>query len=441
MLALKLPQLQNLIKRDPASYAEEFHIQRKHFDSELEIFKLKPTRDSIRFTELVTFMSHTVPCYRNECEYIPHQLMILLETLGNILYPDVRIKIFQALIILRNKSMIDAVNLIKLCFKLFNIADKEFRSSLYNYIIFDIKSINLKKFDEKLNKTIQALLFNIVSNDKSMSAQKTVEIVSELYRKRIWVDERTVNVLGLACVNSDTKVMMLAINFFLGIETKMAEDEDAEKKSEIKDVNYHEHSKKTKKRFRQVQKQIEKNDKKRKNSDNREAVPLFPAIQLLNDPSSISETLLSRLRSSSERFEVKLLLMNFISRLLGCHKLIVLGFYSFIQKYLTSHQKNVTQIFAYFIQAVHELIPPEEIIPVIKIIATNFITERCGEEILTVGINAIREIISRIPAILHEPYMEILVQDIAQYVHKMHKIVVSAARGVINLVRLVMKRR
>lgn len=33
------------------------------------------------------------------------------------------------------------------------------------------------------------------------------------------------------------------------------------------------------------------------------------------------------------RFEVKLLLMNFLSRLIGHHKLLVLNFYSFVQRY------------------------------------------------------------------------------------------------------------
>ena len=61
-LALKLPQLQNMIKRDPESYKEEFDMQRRRYENELEIFKLRPTMDSERFTDLVTFMSHVIIC-------------------------------------------------------------------------------------------------------------------------------------------------------------------------------------------------------------------------------------------------------------------------------------------------------------------------------------------------------------------------------------------
>lgn len=98
-------------------------------------------------------------------------------------------------------------------------------------------------------------------------------------------------------------------------------------------------------------------------------------------------------------------MMNFISRLIGCHKLIIYKFYSFLQKYLTSHQAEVTHILAYLIQSCHELVPPEELLPVVKAIAYNFITERCRNEVITVGINSIREIFVRVPTLLKEQDM------------------------------------
>lgn len=166
-----------------------------------------------------------------------------------------------------------------------------------------------------------------------------------------------------------------------------------------------------------------------------ETVPLFPAIQLIYDPQNLCEKLFKKLRSPGEKFEVKLLLMNFISRLIGCHKLVLLSFYSFMQRYLTSHQKDVTFILAYLIQGCHDLVPPEELMPVIKAIAYNFITERCTNEVIAVGINSVREIIARIPSILREPDMDDFITDLAQYSRKTHKSVMTAAHGVVNLVR------
>jgi protein SDA1 len=437
-VTLKLPQLQNLIKRDPTAYKEEFLMQKRHFDSELDIFKLRPTKDSERFTELVTFMSHIAGCYVEETKELTKAIIELLEVNASILHPDVRIKLFQALILMRNKNLIDPVLLIKLSFKLFSVNDKSLRVGLSEYIFNDIKAINIKKQHESINRSIQAVLYNVVAEDTTVTARKTVDILSELYRRRVWTDSRTVNVIGNACLSPSTRVVVSAVNFFLGIETKMHEDEEEEKSSALKtDINYHEHSKKTRKRQRDVQKQIERSSKQRREQEKKvhESTPLFPAIQMLHDPQSLAEKLFKKLRQSGERFEVKLLLMNFVSRLIGCHRLLLLSFYSFLQRYLTSHQQEVTHILAYLIQSCHDLVPPEDILPVIKAIAYNFITERCNNEVITVGINSVREIISRVPAVLREPGMDDFVQDLAMYGRKAHKSVMIAAHGIINLVR------
>jgi protein SDA1 len=72
---------------------------------------------------------------------------------------------------------------------------------------------------------------------------------------------------------------------------------------------------------------------------------LFPAINLLNDPQGVAEKVFKRLRSSNERFEVKLLMMNFISRVIGGHQLLMLPFYSFLQRYIQSHQVYYTHTY------------------------------------------------------------------------------------------------
>jgi protein SDA1 len=42
----------------------------------------------------------------------------------------------------------------------------------------------------------------------------------ELYRKSIWRDERTVNVISTACFSDITKLAVTAIKFFLGTGKK-----------------------------------------------------------------------------------------------------------------------------------------------------------------------------------------------------------------------------
>lgn len=52
-----LPQLQNLIKRDPSSYREEFMQQYNHYLSLLEVFRLNPGQENKSLDELVMFIA------------------------------------------------------------------------------------------------------------------------------------------------------------------------------------------------------------------------------------------------------------------------------------------------------------------------------------------------------------------------------------------------
>lgn len=61
------------------------------------------------------------------------------------------------------------------------------------------------------------------------------------------------------------------------------------------------------------------------------------------------------------------------------------------------------------IEACHDLIPPEELKPVIEKIISNFVTEYCGNQQITVGLNTIREILTRMPLALDEEQIEHLI--------------------------------
>jgi protein SDA1 len=72
-------------------------------------------------------------------------------------------------------------------------------------------------------------------------------------------------------------------------------------------------------------------------------------------------------------------------------------------RYLTSHNKDqIGEIFAMVVESCHELVLPEAVKPVIKKIIDNFISEYCSNQHITCGLNAIREIISRMPLALEE---------------------------------------
>ena len=73
-----LPQLQNLIKRDPESYREEFLQQLRHFSSTLQVFELTPTEFNENLDELIMFLAQVAKCYPEDLSQYPQTLIDLL---------------------------------------------------------------------------------------------------------------------------------------------------------------------------------------------------------------------------------------------------------------------------------------------------------------------------------------------------------------------------
>jgi protein SDA1 len=159
------------------------------------------------------------------------------------------------------------------------------------------------------------------------------------------------------------------------------------------------------------------------------------------------------LESSNERFEVKLLHQDLLSRLIGLHQLLLLNFYPYLQRFLQPHQRQVTKILLYVAQASHEFVPPDLLQSICKTIANNFITERNSGEVMAVGfvlefkkknkiflykivffccsLNTIREICARCYLAMDED----LLHDLSKYKSYRDKSVSASARSLIQLFR------
>lgn len=96
-------------------------------------------------------------------------------------------------------------------------------------------------------------------------------------------------------------------------------------------------------------------------------------------------------------------MLRLVSRLIGRHNLLLLQFYPFVLRYLNSHEKEkIAEIFAMIIESCHDLVPPENIKPIVERIINNYVTEYCSAQHIVIGLNAIREILQRMPLALDE---------------------------------------
>ncbi|XP_011602900.1 protein SDA1 homolog [Takifugu rubripes] len=432
-LPSNLPQLQNLIKRDPQSYVDEFLQQHRHYQSNVQIFKLQPNKPNKELADLVMFLAQISHCYVQQLSTFPQELSELLLGHHTLLDPELRMTFCKALILLRNKDLIDPTRLLELFFELLRCHDKLLRKTLYTHIVSDIKNINAKHKNNKMNTMLQNFMYTMLRDSNATAAKISLDVMVELYRRNIWNDAKTVNVITTACFSKVTKILVAALQFFLGKDEEEKNDSDSDSEAEgptARDlkVRYSTGKKtsKNKKKLEKAMKVLVKHKKKKKPE-----VFNFSAIHLIHDPQDFAEKLLKQLEDSKERFEVKIMLMELISRLVGIHELFLFNFYPFLQRFLQPHQREVTKILLCAAQSSHQLVPPDIIEPVIMTIANNFVTDRNSGEVMTVGINAIKEVAGRCPLAINED----LLQDLAQYKTHKDKNVMMSARGLIQLFR------
>uniref|UniRef100_A0A8B9RNF1 Protein SDA1 n=1 Tax=Astyanax mexicanus TaxID=7994 RepID=A0A8B9RNF1_ASTMX len=384
-LPTNLPQLQNLIKRDPKSYTEEFLQQYRHYQSNVQIFKHQPDKPNKDLAELVMFLAQVGHCYLEELSSFPKELTELLLNHHTVLESDLRMVRYLG----------DFKNL-------------HFTSSL--------KTID---FTYHHSSTLQNFMYTMLRDSNPIAAKISLDVMVELYQRNIWNDAKTVNVITTACFSKVTKILVAALKFFLGKDEDEKKDSDSDSEDEgpsARDlmVRYSTGKKtsKNKKKLEKAMKVLKKHKKKKKAE-----VFNFSAIHLIHDPQDFAEKLLKQLESSKERFEVKIMLMELISRLVGIHELFLFNFYPFVQRFLQPHQRGKY--------------PTPIISPMIMTIANNFVTDRNSGEVMTVGINAIKEVVARCPLSMTED----LLQDLTQYKSHKDKNVVMSARGLIQLFR------
>lgn len=399
----------------------------------MEIFKLQPNKPSKELAELVMFMAQIGHCYPEHLSEFPQELKDLLSYNHTVLDPDLRMTFCKALILLRNKNLINPSDLLELFFELLRCRDKLLRKTLYTHIVTDIKNINAKHKNNKVNVVLQNFMYTMLRDSNATAAKMSLDVMIELYRRNIWNDAKTVNVITTACFSKITKILVAALTFFLGKDEEEKQDSDSESEDDgptARDllVQYATGKKgsKNKKKLEKAMKVLKKQKKKKKPE-----VFNFSAIHLIHDPQDFAEKLLKQLESCKERFEVKMMLMNLISRLVGIHELFLFNFYPFVQRFLQPHQREVTKILLFAAQASHHLVPPEIIQSLLLTVANNFVTDKNSGEVMTVGINAIKEITARCPLAMTEE----LLQDLAQYKTHKDKNVMMSARTLIHLFR------
>ncbi|KAH6885730.1 SDA1-domain-containing protein [Thelonectria olida] len=434
--------LQQKIRRDPKSYKDDFLKQWEQYEAQREIFLVSPSTASAEtvesFHNIIDLIAHVAECYKEETQSFPDDLSSILIQHHVILHPELREKIVGSLMLLKRKDLIDSNTALTTLFPiLVSSPSKSLRALLFQKILSDLRNSNTKSINHPLNRTIQTVLYNLITADRtSPRAIWAIKLTREMWKRQLWTDAKPVDVMREACLSENEKVVVGAVRFFLGgdQEREELEDESSDEEVDLSKIRHqigiNKKSNKQKRTYKNAMDKVKRAERKKSKPH-----PLnFSALHLLHDPQEFAEQLFSKhLQNTKTKLslDTKLLVLQLVTRLVGLHKLTIVPLYSWFIKFLIPRQQSVTSFLASLAQAVHNLVPPDALEPLIQKIANEFVSEAAAAEVAAAGLNSIREICARQPLAMTDT----LLQDLVQYRKSKDKGVMMAAKGLLSLYR------
>ena len=430
-----LPTYQDRIKREKETYKEEFLKILKNFEEQFNIFLFNPNRKIKGFKELLMFFAHLSSLFPKETEFIPKGLCKIISENYLTIPHEIRLTIVDSLSIMCKSGILSPLEVIPLFFNLMRCQDKILRKRLTDYIISSLTKINEKHKNININKNIQNFCEKLLEDPNKKLARKTLNIIVNLYQKRIWNDSRTINMMANIAVNAkDIKISSAACQFFLSeYNIDKAESSDEEDLEELKNKykllgkGYAQKTKKRKEKLKQLMKSIEKKEERNKKI---KTTSDFMPIDQLNDPMTFAEKLFHLLNSfQSGNFQHKLIVLRLLGRILGRHRLLLSNFFNSMIPLIKNDQKDLSVILASLIEATHDQVPPIELEPIIKKLFDFFISDVLPPQQITLGLNTLYGLVERCPYCIDENYYSIC-DELRTYKNKS---VSNAARAICNL--------
>lgn len=91
------------------------------------------------------------------------------------------------------------------------------------YILNDVRRMNKHHQNNKINQELRKFIGNYAAKHGDKTAQKSIQLMVELYRRNVWNDARTVNIIAEGCFNELTKIKLLAAHFLISTTEKLEE--------------------------------------------------------------------------------------------------------------------------------------------------------------------------------------------------------------------------
>ena len=439
-MCLDLNLYQDKLKRDKDLYKEEFEQFMIIFKPIFYEFLESPSKSNDKINDILIFLAHISHLYPCELAFIPNELVTLIENNYNIINQNIRITIIEYFNLLRKKDILEPTEILPMMFQLLCCQDKELRRKVERFIINDLSRINSNVKNNKINKYIKnkcTEMLNLGNNKSSnnnynissfsnerdntsllldkKAARKTLKITITLFKKGIWNDDKTINIISSGCYNDDDKLCLAACNFFLSEDNVDINEKNNKHLNEDDDSSFNEmddlknkykllgggNSKKTKKKkmkLKKLMKAVERRETRKSNKKGAIKSTFLP-INLLHDPQTICERMFDKLKSlkkcKTKSSNLKYKLMRLIGRISGRYKIVIPNFFAYLCMFISPRQDNLSSVFAALAEANHQYVLPVDIEPVVDQIFDRFIDSSFPPLYITLGVNAITALVEK----------------------------------------------
>uniref|UniRef100_A0A804HTC1 Protein SDA1 n=1 Tax=Musa acuminata subsp. malaccensis TaxID=214687 RepID=A0A804HTC1_MUSAM len=204
------------------------------------------------------------------------------------------------------------------------LGDRTLRKLAFSHVVDNIQRMNQKHKNEAKNRKLQNILFLMLQGEEEQRAKRSLVILCDLHRRRVWFDDRTANAICTACFHSSSRIMISALSFLLGYE-QIEEEDDSEASSSEDDTTsqqpitlsreaiYKANHKGTaaskKKKKAKLQRAIRNMKRQQRITSQSNSSSYYSPLTHLKDAQGFAEKLFSRLQRCNERFEVVILFL------------------------------------------------------------------------------------------------------------------------------------
>lgn len=155
--------------------------------------------------------------------------------------------------------------------------------------------------NNKINQQLRAFISGYIPKHNDKTAQKSLRLMIELYKRNVWTDTRSVNIIAESCFAPSTKIRLMACHFLMETTMPLEElpDSDDEpvnpseiraKKGIVRQTKYKE--KQLEKEKRKAARRLRKKEIESRNKN-------FMPIDLIYNPQNFVEKLFNIMSGKS----------------------------------------------------------------------------------------------------------------------------------------------